>query len=111
VETEHVSRPVTLEREEVTVERRPVADGVARAAADDTMGEREIRVPIIEEELVIEKRPVVKEELVIRTRQVTEEKEIHADVRRERVDIDRSGTARRDRAAGSSDPRDETLER
>ena len=67
----------------------------------------EIRVPIIEEELVIEKRPVVKEELVIRTHTVTEERTIHADVRKERVDVERTDGRARD----EGDTSGETLER
>src|SRR4051794_30157497 len=58
VETERVSQPVSLEKERVTVERRPVSEasrGDVRIGAD----EREIIVPIMEEEPVVEKRAVV----------------------------------------------------
>lgn len=64
----------------------------------------EIRVPIIEEEIVIEKRPVVKEELVIRTNTVTEERTIHSDVRKERVEVERTD----DRARDGRDTRNES---
>jgi hypothetical protein len=43
--------------------------------------------PIEESEIRV---PVVEEELVIRTRQVTEQHEVEADVRRERADIERN---------------------
>ena len=66
----------------------------------------EIRVPIIEEEIVIEKRPVVKEELVIRTKTVTEERTIHADVRKERVDVERTDDRARDGGDISNVPRE-----
>ncbi|HEX2723025.1 MAG TPA: DUF2382 domain-containing protein [Gemmatimonadaceae bacterium] len=92
VETERVSKPVTVMREEVTVERRPVAD---RMAGDATIGEDEIVVPVTEEEIVVEKRPVVKEEIVIRKHAVEDTKEVEADVRKERVEIDDSSRQER----------------
>jgi uncharacterized protein (TIGR02271 family) len=86
VETEHVSEPVTRRREEVVIERRPVEAG---ARADATIGESgEIRVPLTEEEVVVEKRPVVKEELVVGKRVVEERDVVETDVRREKFDID-----------------------
>jgi hypothetical protein len=51
-----------------------------------------IRVPIVEEQLVVERRPVVKEVLVIRKRAVTEEQVVEADLRRERVDVEQRDT-------------------
>ena len=97
VETEHVREPVTRRREEVFVETRPVEPG-ARASA---IGEGEIRVPLKEEELVVEKRPVVKEEAVIGKRVVEDREVIEDDLKRERIDIDRgaegSGTIRDER--------------
>ena len=103
VETEHVRQPVTRMREEVTVERRPVE---GRTAGDIDIGEDEIRVPVIEEELIVEKRPVVKEEIVVKKRAVTDERTVEADVRRERIEVDDS-TAHTDRARGSDRPIDE----
>jgi hypothetical protein len=52
-------------------------------------GEEIVRIPIVEEELVIERRPVVKEMLVIRKRVVQEERVVEADLRRERIEVDR----------------------
>jgi uncharacterized protein (TIGR02271 family) len=85
VETERVSQPVTRRREELVVERRPVEAG-ARGSAD--ISEDEIRVPLMEEELVVEKRPVVKEELVVGKRVVAERDTVETDLRREEFDID-----------------------
>jgi uncharacterized protein (TIGR02271 family) len=102
VETEHVREPVTRRREEVTIERRPVEAG-ARASA---IGDEEVRVPLMEEEVVVEKRPVVKEELVVGKRVVEDRDVVDAEVRREEFDIDsnvqgdgttRDGRPRRDR--------------
>jgi uncharacterized protein (TIGR02271 family) len=86
VETEHVSEPVTRRREEVVIERRPVEAGARGDAA--TIGEAEVRVPLMEEEVIVEKRPVVKEELVIGKRVVEERDVVEAEVRREEFDID-----------------------
>ncbi|MBW3572014.1 MAG: DUF2382 domain-containing protein [Gemmatimonadetes bacterium] len=95
VETEHVSRPVSLAHEEVTVERRPVTDpGMAAAGRIE---DEEIRVPLMEEEAVVEKRVVPKEELVVRKREVEETEVVEADLRKERVEVDREGDAREPR--------------
>jgi uncharacterized protein (TIGR02271 family) len=88
VETERVARDVPVTREEVTVERRPVAEGMRADAAE--IGEQEIRVPIREEEVVAEKRPVLKEEIVVRKSAVQGTERVEADLRRERVDVDDS---------------------
>lgn len=93
VEVEHVQRPVTLRHEEVTIERRPVSP--ERIASGDTGIQEtgdEIRIPVIEEEVVVETRSVVKEEIVIRKHAVSEEKTVEADLRKERIDIDRNST-------------------
>jgi uncharacterized protein (TIGR02271 family) len=84
IDTEHVREPIQRRVERVRVERRPVQAG-STTEADMTPGE--IRVPIVEEELVVEKRPVVKEEIVL-TRDVdTETEVVEADVRKERVEV------------------------
>jgi uncharacterized protein (TIGR02271 family) len=85
VTTEHVTQPVTRRREEVVVERRPVASGTR---TPDPIGEDEVRIPLTEEEVVVEKRPVVKEELVIGKRTVEERDVVNAEVRREEFDVD-----------------------
>jgi uncharacterized protein (TIGR02271 family) len=87
VETERVSEPVTRRREEVVVERRPVEAG---ARADASISSDEVRIPLTEEELVVEKRPVVKEELVVGKRVVEERDVVETELRREEFDIDTS---------------------
>jgi uncharacterized protein (TIGR02271 family) len=83
VESERVREDVPVDRERVRIERRPVTD--ARGAAD--IGEDAIRVPLVEEELIVEKRPVVKEELVISKERVTEREAVDTEVRREEFDV------------------------
>jgi uncharacterized protein (TIGR02271 family) len=83
VETERVSTPVQRRIEHVRVERRPVSDATGTAE----LREGEIRVPVMEEEVIVEKRPVVKEEVVVTREVATETEQVEADVRRERIDI------------------------
>ena len=88
VETERVQQSVPVMREEVTVERRPVAPGTtpsARIEAD------EIHIPLTREEVVVEKRVVPKEELVIKKHQVEDQVLVEADVRRERAEVVEQG--------------------
>jgi uncharacterized protein (TIGR02271 family) len=93
VETEHKQVPVNLKREEVVIERRPVnRDAGATDIRDD-----EIRVPLTEEEAVVDKRAVVKEELVIGKRVVEDQKTVDTDLRREEFDIDETNVKNRNR--------------
>lgn len=89
VETEHVSQPVTRARERVRFERRPVSEHMT--GREPRFENDEIRVPITEEEVIVEKRPVVKEELVVSKERVEETQNVEADVRKERFDVDKEG--------------------
>jgi uncharacterized protein (TIGR02271 family) len=102
VETEQVHEPVTRQVERVHVERRAVEDERPGTIEARVEGD-EIRIPITEEEVVVEKRPVVKEEIVI-TKDVAQQTEtVDAELRRERVEVegdavdDRDPLRRRDR--------------
>jgi uncharacterized protein (TIGR02271 family) len=88
VETEHVREPVMLRGEEVDIERRPVT---GRASGEVEISAQEIRIPVTEEEAVVEKRPVVKEEIVITKRPTQTQQTVEADVRTERVDVEQHG--------------------
>jgi photosynthetic reaction center H subunit len=101
VRTEHVRRPVTRRVEEVEVERR-----AARGRGE--IREEELRVPVSEEELVVEKRPRVREELIVRKRPVEETEQIEADLRREEIEIERHG---RVREMGTEEERERERER
>ena len=76
---------VPKRREEVSVERVPVQEGTA---SEDEIGDDEVRIPVVEEEVVVEKRPVVKEELRIRKDIVEDEEVVEEDVRKEEVEVD-----------------------
>ncbi len=94
VRTDRESFAVPKKREEVHVERVPVEESRRPSEADregsseTRMENDEIVVPIIEEEVVVEKRPVIKEEIRIRKDIVEEEEVVEADVRKEEIDID-----------------------
>jgi uncharacterized protein (TIGR02271 family) len=101
VETEHVSESVPLMREEVTIERRPISADAARGANIE-IGEDEIRIPVMEEQAVVEKRTVATEEVILNKRTVTEQETVEADLRRERLDVDDSTTTRHAGSSGTS---------
>jgi len=90
-ETEHVRGSVPLMHEEGTGERHPVS---ARSVSDTNIGEDEIRVPVMREEAVVQKRVVPREEIIVRKHAVTEQQNVEADRRRERLDpseLDQAG--------------------
>jgi len=86
VRTETERHTVPKKRVEVSVEHVPVEGDEAATAPQ--IGEEEIVVPVVEEEIMVEKRPVVKEEIRIRKRAVEEVEVVEEDVRREEVEID-----------------------
>jgi uncharacterized protein (TIGR02271 family) len=99
---------VPTRREEISVERVPVVD---RDASQVEIGDDEIVVPIVEEEIVVEKRPVVKEEIRIRKEVVEGEEIVEEDVRKEEVDIDDETLGRRGGGVeGRADRRDTDLD-
>jgi uncharacterized protein (TIGR02271 family) len=84
VRTDRERLSVPKKRQDVQVDRVP-ADG--REASEAEIGDDEIRVPVVEEELVVEKRPVVREEIRLRKEVVEEEEVVEEDVRKEEVDV------------------------
>ena len=108
VRTDRERLSVPKKREEVSVERVPVeedrreAEGRGGALESGIVEEDgEIRIPIVEEEIVVEKRPVVKEEIQLRKNVVEEEEVVEEDVRKEEVDVE-DRTTRRDLSGHSS---------
>jgi uncharacterized protein (TIGR02271 family) len=90
VRTDRERIVVPKKRVEVTIERVPVEGD----AAGSEISEDEIVVPIVEEEVVVEKRPVVKEEIRIRKDVVEETEIVEEDVRREEIDVDDQDSTR-----------------
>lgn len=93
--------PVT--HEEVVVERRAVDRDVPVGQDAFAEGQREIRVPVYEERVEVEKRPRVVEEVVVQPERVTEERPFTETVRREVVDVERTGDVNVSRGTGAVD--------
>jgi uncharacterized protein (TIGR02271 family) len=91
VTTERRHLDVPVEREEVVVERRRAG---GRAAAGDIRGQEEVRIPVKEEEVFVEKRPVVREEIAVGKRRVQDTRRVDAEVRKERARVEREGDVR-----------------
>jgi uncharacterized protein (TIGR02271 family) len=89
VEEHQETVPVELEREEVHVERRDVAERPATEAdLPGAFQEGTIRVPVRGEEAVARKDTVVTGEVVIDKQRATERQQISDVIRREVVDVD-----------------------
>ena len=97
VRTDRERLSVPKKREEVSVRRVPVEESRRPEAVEAGIvdeGDDEIRIPIIEEEIVVEKRPVVREEIRLRKEIVEEEEVVEEDVRKEVVDVEDPTTRR-----------------
>jgi uncharacterized protein (TIGR02271 family) len=91
VVTEKKTIDVPVTREEVVVERRPAS---GRPTSGDIGKDDEIRIPLTEEKVRVEKTPVVKEEITLGKRQIHETERVQDTVRREEARIEESGEAR-----------------
>ena len=81
VVTEHRTLEIPVQREEVVIERHaPTGEPV-----------EEIRIPVSEEQVTVEKRPVVKEEVTVGKRAVQDTKRVGGEVRKEQVRVEREG--------------------
>ena len=81
VVTEHRTLEVPVQREEVVIERRtPTGEPV-----------EEIRIPVREEQVTVEKRPVVKEEVTVGKRVVQGTERVGGEVHKEVVRVEREG--------------------
>src|SRR3954467_9170373 len=81
-------------REELVVERtpgsgQPVSGGIGR--------DQEIRVPLSEERVRVEKQPVVNEEVRVGKRQVQGSKQVSDQVRHEELRVDKEGEVNTDK--------------
>jgi len=72
----------------VVVERRPASGTVS--ASDLRPGE-EVRIPVKEEQVRVEKDVVVKEEVHVGKRKVQEQEQVSGDVRKEQVKVEQKG--------------------
>lgn len=90
VTTEHKTLDVPVQREEVVIERHP-ASGLA-SSSDIRSGE-EVRIPIMEEKIQVDKQAVVKEEVTVGKRTVSDTERVSGDVRKESVRVEKKGDA------------------
>jgi len=88
VTTERKTLDVPVTREEVVIERRPASGTVS--ASDLRPGE-EVRIPVREEHVHVEKTPVVTEEVHVGKRTVTENEQVSGTVRKEQVKVEKHG--------------------
>ncbi|MGI8510060.1 MAG: DUF2382 domain-containing protein [Gemmatimonadaceae bacterium] len=110
VETEHVSKSVPLMHEEIEVERHAISGDAADRNVE--IGEQDIRIPLKAEEAVVGKRVVGKEEIVVTKHATENTKNVEADLRKERIDIDKQGrTAGTDSNTSNSDRVDNSSNR
>lgn len=88
-ENKTVDVPVT--REEIVVEKRSV--GGRRPASGDIGEDEEISIPVMEEQVQVEKTPVVREEVSLKKQQVQDTRQVSDTVKREEAWVDTAGTA------------------
>ena len=86
-ETQTVEVPVT--HEELVIERRAVTG--TEAATGEIGTSKEIRIPLLQERITIEKLPVVSEEVIIGKREVQQTEQVQETVRREELRTERQG--------------------
>ena len=87
VVTEHRTIEVPVQREEIVIERH-APNGAPVPDSDIGPGE-EIRIPVREEQIFVEKRPVVKEEVTVGKRVVQDTEHVGGEVRKEELRIER----------------------
>jgi len=87
VVTEQKHLTVPVEREEVVIERRPAS---GRAGAGDLKAE-EIRIPVKEEKVHVEKEAVVTEEVSVSKRKVKDTEQVSGTVRKEQLKVEEHG--------------------
>lgn len=88
VVTEHKTVEVPVSREEVVIERRPVS---GPASSSEIRPGEEVRIPVKEEQVRVEKVPVAKEEVTVAKRTVHDTEQVSGTVRKEQVRVEKEG--------------------
>lgn len=89
VVTENVTKTVPVQREEVRIEREPIAEGDrSQASSPGGLGDDEQEVSLSEERVVVDKETVPVEKVKMDTDTVTEDRQVTEEVRKEQVDTD-----------------------
>jgi uncharacterized protein (TIGR02271 family) len=100
VRTEVVNQPVELQREEFVVERVPAGQGAQ--ARGKSFEQEEVYIPLRREEPVVQKEAHVREEVRVSKRAETERQNVQERVRKEDVQVERSGQGRQTATAGAT---------
>jgi uncharacterized protein (TIGR02271 family) len=88
--TEHVTKTVPVEREEVVVEREPITDAnVDEAMRGPELSESEHEVVLGQGEVVVEKQVVPKERVRLDKATSVEEREVDETVAKEQIEVER----------------------
>lgn len=93
-ETKHDTKTVDVpvEREEVVIERKPVAGEDSKTTdAEIDEDSESYTIPVTEEKVEVDKKPVVKEEVEIKKETHEDVEEVKEDVKREELDVDSEG--------------------
>jgi uncharacterized protein (TIGR02271 family) len=98
VVTENQTIEVPFTREELVLERIAVS-GDTPAPSANIGGGQEIRIPLSEEKVRLEKEPVLREEVSVGKREVQDVARVSGDVRREELRVDDPETPRRSATA------------
>ncbi len=88
VVTQNQTVEVPLTREELVIERTA---GTGQTATGDIGTDEEVRVPLSEERVRVDKQPVVTEEVRVGKRQVQDSKQVSDQVRHEELRVDKEG--------------------
>jgi len=88
VETEKASVPITLHREDIKIERRPLHDNDKVRAKDVSIGSQpEIRATAMSEQAIVNKEVLPREEVAFQKGTVVENATVQGNVRRERAEV------------------------
>ncbi len=102
VVTEQKTIQVPVTREEVVIERHPVS---GTASASDIRPGEEIRIPVREEEVRVDKVSVAKEEVTIGKRKVQGTEQVSGTVRKEQVRVEKEGDVNLHGNTGTTTPK------
>jgi uncharacterized protein (TIGR02271 family) len=93
VHTTNQTVDVPTRREELVIERTPVQG--ERPAGNPSFQEQEIRVPLSEDRVRVEKQPVVREEVKVGKKQVSDVEKVNEQVRNEDLKVENDVPQRR----------------
>jgi len=94
IRTEIVNQPVELRREEVVIERVPAGKAGTTTPRGAGFQEQEVYIPLRREEAVVNKEVRVREEVRARKESQTDTHQVSDRVRKEDVEIERTGEAK-----------------